>query len=127
MIAATRPWLSRPKTHAAFSPHGGHASGGGAEAWRQRSKFALPYKPAALTCTHMRAIFLSEMRMALVRIVHASDEIKQIAQSHAGKATRSTRAFQALACRPRSEWVWESSWRGAASRPTPSRGFPAPP
>ena len=57
-----------------------------AEAWRQRSKFALPYKPAALTCTHMRAIFLSEMRMALVRIVHASDEIKQIAQSHAGTA-----------------------------------------
>ena len=32
----------------------------------------------------MRALFLPEMRMMLVRIVHRADEIAQVAQSHGG-------------------------------------------
>ena len=33
----------------------------------------------------MRAIFLAEMRMVLVRIVFARDEIAQVGQSHTGR------------------------------------------
>ena len=52
-----------------------------AEKWRRRAGHPLAYGPAFPPC--VRALFLPEMRMCLVRVVHGDDELQQITQSHA--------------------------------------------
>jgi hypothetical protein len=51
-----------------------------AEAWRKRHGHPIVY--GATLPRALRPLFLPEQRMMLVRVVHASDEIAQISQSH---------------------------------------------
>lgn len=51
-----------------------------AEEWRRRESHALVYDETLPAV--MRPLFLPEMRMCLVRMVHGDDEIRAVAQSH---------------------------------------------
>ena len=54
-----------------------------AAAWRERAGLPLPYDPRTLP-SYLRPIFLAEMRMVLVRVVHAADELAQVERGHSG-------------------------------------------
>ena len=53
-----------------------------AEAWRRRQGHSVAYDGALPRV--MRPLFLPEMRMCLVRMVHADDELRAVEQSHEG-------------------------------------------
>lgn len=52
-------------------------AGAVAERWRRRRGKSIPYGPALPRC--LRPLLLPEMRMCLVRVVHADDEVRLIA------------------------------------------------